>query len=571
MRSPFRRSRLPFLGLASLTALASALLPHTAAAQTTALANRFDPSEKGSDWFENESLDYRSNLRPAFGALVDYSKDPVVIRNPDGSNPGSLVSDQLYLHVGVSMAFWNRLRIGASLPLELAETGNPVVQSSGTVQSTSGASVGDLRLGADFRLYGEYESPFTLAIGAQVYLPTGSSSHFTTTGDTRVLPRIMIAGDIDAFTYAVRFGYEINPGPSAFLGHQLGDELSMGAAVGLRLLDKNLVVGPEISSYTLASNTFQSSSTETEILAGAHYRIDDIKIGLGIGSSFNPGDAIGSPTFRMLLGLEWHPSVPLPPPPPDRDNDGIPDQFDACPETPGPFAEQHHMNGCPPDRDGDGVPDDIDACPDVAGVKTDDPKTNGCPAVLDRDHDGIPDPVDACPDVPGVKTDDPKTNGCPAVVVDPDRDKDGIPNESDACPDAAGPANPDPSKNGCPLARVENGQIKITEQVKFAENSSQILKDSDTVLNAVVDILTAHPEIAQLKVQGYTDNKGSAAYNKNLSKQRAAAVKTWLVKHKVDAGRLESEGFGADSPIDDNATEAGRKNNRRVEFHIGEK
>jgi outer membrane protein OmpA-like peptidoglycan-associated protein len=207
----------------------------------------------------------------------------------------------------------------------------------------------------------------------------------------------------------------------------------------------------------------------------------------------------------MLLGLEWHPDIPEPPPPPDRDEDGIPDQFDAC------------------------------------------------------------------PDVPGIKTDDPKTNGCPPPPPNPDRDGDGILNEVDACPDVAGPANEDPKKNGCPLARVENGQIKITEQVKFANASSQILKESDTVLNAVLEILTQHPEIEKLKVQGYTDNKGAAAYNKTLSKQRAGAVKNWLVLHKVDAKRLESDGYGADDPIDDNTTEAGRKNNRRVEFHIGEK
>jgi outer membrane protein OmpA-like peptidoglycan-associated protein len=208
----------------------------------------------------------------------------------------------------------------------------------------------------------------------------------------------------------------------------------------------------------------------------------------------------------------------------------------------------------------------------VAGVQTDDPKTNGCPLPpADRDKDGVLDVDDACPDVPGVKTNDPKTNGCPLPPVDLDRDKDGIPNDVDACPDAAGPANPDPKKNGCPLARVENGQIKISEEVKFGENSAVILKDSDTVLNAVVEILTAHPEVTWLRVEGYTDSKGSAAYNKALSKQRAASVKAWLVKHKVDAGRLDSEGFGAEHPIADNATEEGRKNNRRVEFHIGEK
>ena len=114
--------------------------------------------------------------------------------------------------------------------------------------------------------------------------------------------------------------------------------------------------------------------------------------------------------------------------------------------------------------------------------------------------------------------------------------------EADACPDVAGPANADPTKNGCPLARVEGGQIKITEQVKFAEGSARLLKDSDGVLNAVLELLNKHPEIAKLKIEGYTDNKGQAAFNKTLSGQRAGSVRAWLVLHKVDAARLESAG-----------------------------
>ena len=50
---------------------------------------------------------------------------------------------------------------------------------------------------------------FILALGAQVYLPTGSAAHLAGDGDTRFIPRLMIAGDLDAFTYAVRFGYMI--------------------------------------------------------------------------------------------------------------------------------------------------------------------------------------------------------------------------------------------------------------------------------------------------------------------------------------------------------------------------
>jgi len=215
-----------------------------------------------------------------------------------------------------------------------------------------------------------------------------------------------------------------------------------------------------------------------------------------------------------------------------------------------------------------GVPDDDDACPDVPGVKTDNAETNGCPPPPpDRDKDGIPDADDACPDQPGVKTDNPATNGCPP---DPDRDKDGIPNDVDACPDQAGPPDTDPAKNGCPKAFIAGSQIRILDQVRFATGKAAIVpgKESEEVLGAVLQILTAHAEITALRVEGHTDNQGGAALNKRLSEQRAAAVVRWLVQHGIDASRLSSKGFGFERPIDSNDTPEGRKNNRRVEFHI---
>jgi outer membrane protein OmpA-like peptidoglycan-associated protein len=252
-----------------------------------------------------------------------------------------------------------------------------------------------------------------------------------------------------------------------------------------------------------------------------------------------------------------------PAPAADRDKDGVPDSEDACPDVAGVKTDDPKTNGCPSDRDKDGIIDSEDACPDTAGVKTDDPKTNGCPPPADKDKDGVADPVDACPDVPGVATQDPKTNGCPA-----DTDGDGIVDAEDACPNDAGPKDPDPKKNGCPIARVEGGQVKISSQIKFKTGSAVILKESQPIIDAVAAIMKAHPEITHVLVEGHTDNKGSAAGNKTLSKKRAASVLAALVAVGIEKGRLTSDGFGQERPIDSNSTDEGRANNRRVEFHI---
>lgn len=69
----------------------------------------------------------------------------------------------------------------------------------------------------------------------------------------------------------------------------------------------------------------------------------------------------------------------------------------------------------------------------------------------------------------------------------------------------------------------------------------------------------------RLRIEGHTDNTGSADGNRRLSQQRAEAVVAWLTGRGIDAGRLEAAGLGADQPVADNATPEGRQTNRRVE------
>jgi outer membrane protein OmpA-like peptidoglycan-associated protein len=593
--------------LTSLTVGASAALvllsiSKPAAAQRTGFAvDRFEPAERGSQFFVNDTLDFRGDLRPAFGAVGDYGYKPLVVYDPAGNERSAIVRHQLFAHIGGSLVLANRFRFGVNLPVALYQDGETTtVRVDGineTFKAADKPAVGDLRLAADVRILGEYGDVFTLAGGIRAWLPTGQRSQFTGDGSTRLAPQVMAAGDVGPLTYAARLSIVWRSRDDAYAGSSLGSEVLGSVGAGIKALDNKLVVGPEVFATSVFTNSdafFKTRGTPAEWLFGAHYDIGEIRLGGGVGGGLTRG--YGAPQIRGLLSVEYVQAYEKP----DRDKDGIIDSEDACPDVPGVRDPDPKKNGCPPvtapldtdgdgiidsedacpteagprtgdpatngcpDRDKDGIVDKLDACPDVPGVKDPDPKKNGCPP--DRDGDGIPDAEDACPDVPGVKDPDPKKNGCP-----PDRDGDGIVDSEDACPDVPGPRDPDPKKNGCPLVVVTEKEIRINQEIKFKFDSAVILGESDTILSAVKAVLDAHPEIKKIRVEGHTDNVGKAAYNKTLSQKRAASVVKWLTDHGVKKDRLVSQGYGQEQPIDTNETDAGRANNRRVAFTILER
>jgi outer membrane protein OmpA-like peptidoglycan-associated protein len=230
---------------------------------------------------------------------------------------------------------------------------------------------------------------------------------------------------------------------------------------------------------------------------------------------------------------------------PDTDGDGIVDASDACPEVAGTVA----MNGCP-DTDGDGIADKDDACPEVKGLKA----LKGCP---DTDGDGIADASDKCPNVKG-----PKENaGCPWA----DTDGDTVLDKDDKCPTVKGTV----ANNGCPEVSEEavNKLNEYAKTILFNSGKASFQKQTLPVLVSIASILKEYPS-AKFSLEGHTDNTGTPAANLKLSKERAAAVKNYLIENGISADRLTSEGFGDTRPIDSNKTAKGKTNNRRVEVKL---
>lgn len=305
----------------------------------------------------------------------------------------------------------------------------------------------------------------------------------------------------------------------------------------------------------------------TLVGAGANFWFTD-NIGLNLQTAYHPTMKSESTEnyFQHALGITIKFGKQ------DRDNDGVADKDDKCPDV----AGKPELNGCP-DADGDGITDAEDSCPDVFGLKEFNgcPDTDGdgiadkddeCPEVAgkaalkgcpDADNDGIADKDDKCPQQAGPK----ENNGCPW----PDTDRDGVLDKDDECPEEAGPA----SNKGCPevTQEVQTQLNSFAKTILFDVGKSTIRPESATVLNNIVNVLNKYKN-SKFSVEGYTDTSGNKDKNQRLSEDRAYSVKAYLVDKGINPARLSAKGFGPEKPIASNKTKKGRELNRRVEINL---
>ena len=109
--------------------------------------------------------------------------------------------------------------------------------------------------------------------------------------------------------------------------------------------------------------------------------------------------------------------------------------------------------------------------------------------------------------------------------------------------------------------------IRLPGAILFDFDSANLRADAERTLEELAQVLIAYAPRAA-RVEGHTDSIASDAYNQGLSERRAASVVQWLAAHGVAANRLQSAGLGESRPVADNASAAGRQQNRRVEVII---
>ena len=517
-----------------------------ALAAAPAGAQPLDPNTRGFDAVPQKATPLSSSAFVVEGAraappgswhgelLLDWNVQILAARNGD-QKTGNFIPWRVDGHLLGAWTLLPFLELAGDLPVTFAQGDNFQAIAGDFPPYNTGVSggLGDLRFVSRLFTPTSWKWPVDVAIVPELRFPTGSSQSFLGGNGFIFAPRANVERAFGPVRLLLNLGLRYR-NTGRFLQLIVENELTGGGAVVWTLPTGKVFHRPELIAETtfstplsqpFAGNVGTSSASATtpwEFLLGARTLFGKhwgAEIALGRGISTTAG--YGREAFRMLASLRYE-FEPEPPPAPihDRDHDGVPDEIDKCPDEPG---------------------DGPDGCPD-----------------LDWDKDGVPNVDDRCPREPGTR----ELDGCP------DRDGDGIPDPEDKCPDEPGPAENDGCPVTGPLVTLESDRVRLNGSVHFDYDRAIIKPDSFPLLDEVQGVLVKNPQLKHVRVEGHTDNRGTAAYNLDLSRRRAAAVVEYLVQHGIDRKRLVSAGYGFERPIADNATALGRAKNRRVEFRL---
>ena len=551
---------------------ALSLVAGQARAQTGFALDRFEPAAKGSAWFVLDSLDLRGAARPRSGSspTTRTSRSSSSIRTaPSGATSSGTSCSSTSARASSSPTDFAWPRTSPSPPVRGRRRRNA---ERHVVRATEQRGAGDLRLDADVRLFGVYGGPITVALGGQVYLPTGGSIVVRQRRERarRAAPargrgarhrRVRRVGGLHGPRRRGRLRREPD-------GRRARARRGGGPAPGRPALAPR-TGGLRVHRYHGLQDGLRAAPEPARGPLGAHVTAGSIRFGAGGGTGLTQG--FGSPGPRRRLDRvrprrsARRPRIAI--------TTASSTPRTRAPTIPGVRTDDPTTNGCPPpapaaDRDNDGVLDAEDACPDVPGVRDRRSEDERLPAR--RDDDGILDTEDACPDVPGVRTDDPKTNGCPA-----DRPRQGRhPRRRGRLPRRARARRiADPKKNGCPQARsCSDGRDQDPRPGEVQDRRAPTsCPESDAILGAVAEGPRAStPRSRRSRSRATPTTAAAPRYNKKLS-ERARGVRREVARRarRRQARALVERGLrAATGPSTRTTTDEGRQNNRRVEFHI---
>ncbi|MFK7858603.1 MAG: OmpA family protein [Granulosicoccus sp.] len=145
------------------------------------------------------------------------------------------------------------------------------------------------------------------------------------------------------------------------------------------------------------------------------------------------------------------------------------------------------------------------------------------------------------------------------TVINLDRDGDSVPDSDDACADTAARTMVDAS--GCEIV------MGPVEGLNFGPGVVDLPDNATAVLDRYIDAMKRYPNVV-ISVAGHTDNRGPAAVNLEMSKERVLSVVRYMVTNGISPARIKPYGYGESRPRAANATAQGREQNRRIEINV---
>lgn len=466
--------------------------------------------------------------------VTNFADNPLVLRSQEGDVLDSVVGAQVTTNIMGFVGIANRLELAVDIPLVLFQSGESL--SSFDVFSADDAQfgIGDVRLFLKGMLFGQPsrlgEKGAALSIYVDSRFPTGNPDVYQ--GDNlRIEPGL-------AFDYrfrrgtnlALNAGYQVRS-ESTMRNLEVDDLITWSIASSI-LADRKqrFAIVPEITGgIDIGAADREQEEIQLEALLGLKYLIaDKVLVSGGAGTGLTEG--FGNPDWRAFVGIGYHRSAKQ-----DRDEDGLCNSEDTCPNEPEDKDGFEDFDGCADlDNDQDGILDlddgpdgtcannpedkdgfqDADGCPDpdndqdgvldvVDGLEAacaNDPEDmdefedfDGCPDP-DNDKDGVLDVIDgldgACKNEPEDVDGFQDPDGCP----EPDNDRDGLLDGLDTCPVQAEDLDGFEDSDGCPedgagQVTVTCDRIEIADSVYFETDSDVIRERSFPLLDQVASTL----------------------------------------------------------------------------------
>ena len=381
------------------------------------------------------------------GQLLQLTNPVAVTQN--GEVLRNLVGQRWDLGLSGAVGLFDVVHVGVYLPVTIFQSGEFPGQKVGPVAPVG---FGDMRLGVKGRIPLPKSQPYEMAVMSDVILPSGNESAYMGMAGAGWRNDVIVAYNHAGFGGVLNLGYQVQPTTEIY--NIIDDDKVFYGLGGYARLIGELEAMATLNGWISTTRPFYTGTENgLEFMFGLQYRYDQPWLFEASGGLPVSG-AYGVPVSRVSLGASYTYQLDL-----DKDDDGIPDYEDKCPDEAEDMDGMEDEDGCPDlDTDGDGLKDELDGCPEEAEDMDGFEDEDGCPEP-DNDEDGLLDSEDECPNEPEDIDDHKDHDGC----LDQDDDQDDVDNKDDKCPNEAEDQDGFEDEDGCPELDNDKDKIPDTE------------------------------------------------------------------------------------------------------------